>query len=590
VSDNPNTPTITVTVEQLFKLVQQHIRLWSQPDGLEKVYVQAIQLAQHISLAFNTHPGKITAQLHHHKPHYDFTTNLTLKAAIFATIQVSKQSWSDEVCDSVIAATLTTNVAILPLLNKQSKGTPLSDKNKAALVRGTLLSYKLLKQSDVPDPLWLRAISAAIPPQQNKTYATDLTGTIIRNAYRFAKPLCRQQAVQNTSVTQVFRQICLDNSHFGMRQMGNNASRWLHGLGEGALVMLQNNQLALIMHNLPQGGYVVFLFPAQTVTAKGRFVVIANKHIASSQPCFECQEPRLYSLIWDAPLERFAAEKEIDISEQPIVKTDIFTPPKMLSGLIDSLFETPNLNKISETIKRSEQLTQLLITTASQVANKDIEITDPKHALAMLGLNRIGPLLILGALMDVVVEHQFPGFSQVHNRQQCFIQALKYYTQLTDLNSPEELSMYAVFWIAPLYVTKELQASACELNQQKSIDPLDAFSIENLFGAKITESHKLDVIKLAKNWNLPPLCLELFRQINKPDTTIKPAKKVINALALIRLTAFHTHTIFNQVDVNSAFLQQKLMQHLEATGIKLPQFLAHQEKFLSVYSPYTPLI
>ncbi|MCJ8273635.1 MAG: hypothetical protein MJK04_30080, partial [Psychrosphaera sp.] len=81
-----------------------------------------------------------------------------------------------------------------------------------------------------------------------------------------------------------------------------------------------------------------------------------------------------------------------------------------------------------------------------------------------------------------------------------------------------------------------------------------------------------------------------FKQINYANTSSKPAKWVAHGLAVLRLAALHCHTIFNQVDVNSPFLQQKLVQNLDVLRISLPEYLAHQDKFLLEYSPYTPLV
>jgi hypothetical protein len=564
--------------------------LWSRADGCRKVYSQASSLAQRIDQSYCDHPGKWLAQLQSYKPHYDYLTNLTLKAAIFTAMQVTELGWCESARTSVIAATLTANIAVLKLVTKQADGVVMSDPSKAALAKSAVLSYKMLKQHQVLDPLWLNAISNSIPSSQSKAYPVDLHGSIVYNAYRFARPLCRQNSIKQLSVLQVLRQMYLESNHFANAILTDNAGRWCYRLNHGALVMLQNNRLAIIMHHMDGGGYLAFLFPAQTITPKGRFVLIASKHIANSQPCYLCEEPRLYSQLWETPLQRYTVEKEFEMTGIDIPQGDLFVPPTMLDELMGHLFDQPDLNKVSQLINSSTQLTQLLKETASQAASKDIKITDTKHALAMLGLNRIGPLLTQGALADIVTGYRFPGYCQVQSRQQCFIQALIYYGQFNDLIAVEELTMYASFWIAPLYISTTLQTSACRLHKQKTIAVEDAFALEKLFDQDLTETHQKQVLDIARAWQLPKLCLELFRQLNKADSTIKPAKRVAHGLAAIRLATLHCQTVFNQVDVNSPFLQQKLIQNLDVLRISLPEYLAHQDKFLLEYSPYTPLV
>ncbi|MFT4927204.1 MAG: hypothetical protein ACI8WB_003310, partial [Phenylobacterium sp.] len=361
------------------------------------------------------------------------------------------------------------------------------------------------------------------------------------------------------------------------------------------LVMLKNKQLALVMHLMSDNTQLVFLFPEQKLSIKGRFVVIGHKHIAYLLPCYVCEEPKLYSFLWQSPLHKMAQEKEINLlpsnqppnQEQP--DSDIFTPPPNLADLLTDLFAQPSLGKIAEQISQSEALSQLLTKTASEVASDSIQITDTKHAIAMLGLNRLGPLLTQGALLSIMLNHHFPGDALVANRQHCFIQAVKYYAQFSDLMMVEEITLCALFWFAPLIVSKEIQVSACRLYRQKTMATEDIFDITSLFGLQLTDSHKQQVMTLAKSWQLPKVSLEIFRQLNKPDSSIRPAKKVEQALAVIRLATLHSHSIFNQLDIQSAHVQKLLQQNLTILDIALNQYAGHQQSFLLGYAPYTPL-
>ncbi len=583
-----------LTIEQLFKRVTQILTSWQSAEGLNKIYPEAIALAQKIESAFALHPGKFIAQLHQTKPHYDYLTNFTVKALITTALIVSQRQWSLFPRISLIAATLTSNIASLALLNKQASGQPLSDSEKSQLNKGTALSYKLLTQRKVLDPLWLHSISASLPSRYNPKHPVGDHAGIVRFANQLAKQLTTTD--KNQTIACALKNLYLSAST-SSQQIADDTANSLAGKGisEGTLVMLKNEQLAMVMHSLASDSHLVFLFPAQEPTIKGRFVVIGNQHIANLQPCYRCEDPRLYSLLWEAPLKKYCIEKQLDLTLQPDTQTaadadkDIFTPTNNTAELVADLFDQPDLNKIAEQISQSQSLGELLTKTASQAANKDVQITDTKHAIAMLGLNRLGPLLTQGALMGIVVKNQFPGYHLVNNRQQCLTQAVKYYAQFCDLISVEELALYTTFWLAPLYLSRELQASGCRLYRQKTIAVEDAFSISRLFGQKLSDHHKQQVTTLAKNWQLPKVSSELFRQINNPETTISSAKKVEQGLAVIRLATLHSHTIFNQLDVDSPFLQQELLKSLATLDLSLTQYLSHQDKFLAVYSPFTPL-
>ena len=585
-----NHSDLHLTVEQWFKLVRQHLRLWSHPDKLGKVYPQTMKLAQLLSHSVSTQPGKWVAQFHQHKPHYDQLTNLTVQAAVFAALQVCQARWPQSARHSIIAAALTANIAVLRHMDKQVKGNQLTDKEKAVLAKGGIYSYQLLKKNQVLDVLWLNTLSAALPISLAKSRSVGMHGVIVNCAWRFARALNRANVPGKVHISQVLKQLLLDSPTQANCEVVQQAAYWLRPLGTGSLVMLANGQAAQVMQPMPEARFLVFVFAGEELTPKGRFVVVAEKHLATSKPCYVCDESRLYSQLWEAPLQRIAADKSIALPTIEYQASGIFEPPKTLCELTNTLFEQPDLNKICEQIADSPQLTRLLTETATQLAGKDVKIKDARHALAMLGLNRVGPLLIQGALTEMVMDTAFPCDFLARNRLECLLQAVKFYARYTDLISAEELTLYTTFWLAPLFMSKPMHHGACQLQRFKAVKVDDAFAMAPLFGLALTDEHKQQVLELAKSWQLPQLSIELFRQINKPETTIKPAKRIVHALAVIRMATLHTHTIFHQVDIRSPFLQQHLSRNLEVLGLTLKHFLGLPDKFLLQHQPATPLI
>jgi hypothetical protein len=628
-SNAVNETNKAASVDQLYSLLQKQLNSWSSiNDGTKTstdgIYPQAIRLAQQFDNAYKQHPGKLIAQLHNHKPHYASVTNLTAKAVIFTTLLVAQQQWSRLPRISLIAATLTSNIATLSLLAKQTAKQGLTSNEKSRLARSTALSYRLLFENKVPDPLWLHSLSSALPTGQAKKYPLGLNGAIVRTANRFASLLMPTAGEPNQTPSDALKALYLNDSRLSMQLIITQAAQRLSTLCQGSLLMLANQQLALVMHSVNTNSHLVFLFAGSQLSLKGRFTLITNRHIDQLLPGYDCEEAKLYSLLWEGPLKKYAAQKQLDLNqptqpysepqekdeltddttdEQPAERTDsaaqapdnsdIFTPPAYLAQLVADLFAQPNLGKISEQIEHSETLSLWLAKTASQCVTKNNTagvFKDTKHAIAMLGLNRLGPLLIQGSLMSAVVKQQFPGYQLVSNRQTCLIQALNYYGQFSDLVSKEEITLYATFWLAPLYLTQELQLSACRLYRQKSLDLEAMFSLVSLFGVKLTDTHKEQTLALARSWQLPQLSLEVIRQLNSPQSTTRVAKKVEQVLAVVRLATFHTHTIFNQLDISSAYLQDNLRKQLTTLDMAMGQYLEHQDLFLINHSPYTPLI
>lgn len=581
-------PTINITVEQLFKLVQQNIRLWARPGALDKIYAQATELAQYIDHCYRQTPDKVIAQLHLHKPHFDFLTNLTCKAAIFTAIEVVELKWHKNARISIIAATLTTNVAVLPHLLKQNRGEALTDKQKVAVSKSAQLSYQKLKQANVLDNLWLHAVLTSSTDKASKHFAVGIHGTLVRSAYRFAKPLCRIQSVDNVSVGQILRQVFIDDCYHLSATIAANAAIYIHNLGSGALVMLSNNQAAILMHQHGPDNYLAFVFSDSKIVPKGRFVQIKYSHISKSLPLYQCDQPKLYSQLWEGPLKRFAEDRGITFDPIDMIDVDIYTPPKMLGTILSQLFDNPSMSKLSKAVAQSQELIQLVSAAASQASAQKLQINDTKHALAMLGLNRIGPILTRGSLRDLLRHVHYPGIQWMHNRQDSFIQAIMFYGAHNDLVLSEELAMYGAFYMAPLFFDSAVQTKSYQLYRQHVIEPKNAFALECLFGALPSSTHRENVLQLARHWQLPKIGLETLRLLSSPDNN-KSAKTVESAIAVLQIAAFHCHTVFNQVDVNNPLLQQILRDNLAVLRLSFDQFIAMQDEFLTHHSPYSPL-
>lgn len=585
------TPTaqLAVTVEQLFKLVQQNIRLWARPGALSRIYTQASELALRFDQCYNQSPDKLIAQLHLHKPHFDFLTNLTAKAAIFATIEVNELQWQRRSRRSVISAALTANIAILPHLLKQHRGESLSDKQKLTVAKSAQLSYQLLQKNQVLDPLWLHCVLTSSANKVTRHYPVGIYGAIVRNAYRFAKPLCRLQSVGQISVGQILRQVFLADSSMLTAQVVNQAAKRIHNLGSGALVMLNNDNAAMLMHHMPDGGYLAFMFSGQEVCAKGRFVLLKSKHIKASLPLYQCEQPKLYSQLWEAPLNRYVTEKQLELTRFEGTKVDIYTPPRMFQAILENLFEAPNLTKLSHAIDHTTALKALLTQSATQLAAQNIPVKDTKHALAMLGLNRIGPMLTQGVMNDMLQQMRFAGDSYLHCRLQCFVKAAAFYGKYNDLVQPEEQSMYALFYLAPLFFDDKVQTKAHQLYRQFEIDSAYAFCPQMLFNLSDIDNIDAQRRHLLEQWQLPKRALEVMRQLNKFNSEEKQARTVGSIVAVLHLAAFHTHTIYNHLDISNPLLQQRLRDSLAVIGLDINKLMAMQEDFLRHYNPQTPL-
>lgn len=628
------------TVEQLFKLLQQHLNLWSTAEGLTKIYPQAAALSNRLVLGYRQRPSKWIAQLHLHKPHYDYVTNITAKAVIFTCICVDELGYTTDNQTSIVGATLCANIAALNVLTRQANGHPLSDKHKAILARSHILSYKLLIKNRMLDSLWLQSLAGAIPQIYSKRYSRGHEGTIVALASLAGKLLANPKKANQITVSQVMRQLYLETKLPFAGDICQLALTRLHRYGDGVMVTLQNQQLGQIITLAPdaiikplaneqapvaneqtpstegqaqhapkyqtgdktgdqdferEDGYIVFVFNDYPNNFTGRLIILAKHHFKSIEPCLSCDNPKIYAQIWEAPLNRFIAEKGLSETHHQTPPTSIFTPPDELVDIVAQLFNQVSLTKIANQVKASKSLNQVVINTATAAAKAQVTIKDAKHAIALLGLNRIGPILYRGAMVELLSSTQFAGRHLVDNRLNCLLASIEHFNQFNDLVQIEPLLMYMQFYLAPWYLNHQVQQNALKLYQRQDVELPAIFSITGLLNIDTenkedTEQHHADIKQLLNQWQLPKFAQELMRNLNTPMEELKVARPIAYAIAVIKLSIYHCNHQFNHCQPSQTAAQKQLNHCLTTLRIKAKDFQAAQQQFYQHHQVFTPLI
>lgn len=621
-SHEPHNTERQFTVEQLFKLLQQHLNLWSKPDGLSKIYPQAAALSSRMVNAYQQQPNKWVAQLHLHKPHFDYVTNITAKAVIFTCICVDELHYTIDNQSSIVGAALCANIAAINVLTRQANGHPLTDKHKAILARSHLLSYKLLIKNKVLDSLWLQSLAGAIPQSYSKRYNRGYEGTIVALASLAGKMLANPKKANQITVSQVMRQLYLETKLPFASDVCQLALTQLHRYGDGVMVTLQNQQLAQLIKLAPdaivkeatdqqtipseqpsadferEDGYIAFVFNDYPNSFAGRLIILAKHHLKSFEPCLSCDNPKIYAQIWEAPLTRFMAEKGLTTPAK-VIPADIFTPPDELVDIVAQLFNQVSLNKIATQVKASKSLNGVVIDTATAAAKAEVTIKDAKHAIALLGLNRIGPILYRGAMVQRLSSIQFAGRNQVDNRFNCLLASIEHYNQFNDLVQLEPLLMYMQFYLAPWYLNHQVQQNALKLYQQHEVGAQALFSIAGLLNidsanTQNVEQYQKDIKRLLSQWQLPKFAQELIRNIQTPIEDLKVTKPIANAIAVIRLSIYHCNSLFNPSKLDhqkTTISAQKQLNHcFTLLRIKQQHFQSAQKQFYRHHQVFTPLI
>lgn len=624
---SPSKQSPPYSVEKLFQLLQKNLSLWSTPTGLQQVFPQATHFAQQLVAAYQDNPSKLTAQLHQDKSHYPPTTNLIAKASIFSCICSDELGHNHHNQASIVAATVTANIAALNPLTHKANGQTLTPKQRAIIQRSRLLSYKLLQKHQVIDELWLHCLKHSFASAHRDHYPLGCEGTLVTIAYQFSEAALNQASMGKMTILTIIRHIYLNSKLPFSDFVCELAVKRLHRCDEGSIVTLKNHNIAQLMLSVPSINqdphpsglnrtqqddqlnadsklhqplsspstktFIAYECIDYPNSYKGRLRLITESEIDSIQGPFHCNHPHFYSRIWETPLQDFLQQHNWKIPKKAIHVSQL-TPPDELISLVAMRFEHPDLNKLLSVVT-TPTVNRLLTKIATDMTKAKIPIKSAKHALAMLGLNQIGSILYRGLVAEQLAKVRFAGQKLVDNRLACLFASLKFFNnQFNDSLHTETLLMYVQFYLAPWQLNPKLQHTAIHLFQCHQINAHQAFNLGTLLGMpEITSQqhhqHQQACKQLFNQWNLPKFANDLVQQLHLSSINHQLPQPLAITLAVIKLSIYNCHCIFNSVSLDEALLNQQLQTYNQLLKLDNHAFQRIQQQFIADYSPMTPL-
>ncbi|WP_133468434.1 HDOD domain-containing protein [Paraglaciecola marina] len=237
--------------------------------------------------------------------------------------------------------------------------------------------------------------------------------------------------------------------------------------------------------------------------------------------------------------------------------------PASLLVLQDQLtYKDSNISVIEKALENDMIYSHQILKSAKANNRQKQKVHSIKHALAMLGLENSGQLLLQYSLMTRLNQQHFPLQQSFLNFSQLMANIANELAVLAKLESPEMVKSLVYFALSRLYTMPSFR-----LLTQWEIEHKTAFKLASLICQKGNQKLHEDAILLAKSWQQPSQsihCLQIWDV--KPSTTNQiQTNKIAHLLGLSLILARELYMLNKDSDDATTAYRKKACRILKIT-------------------------
>lgn len=240
------------------------------------------------------------------------------------------------------------------------------------------------------------------------------------------------------------------------------------------------------------------------------------------------------TLSYNSALETFALPSGVPntllndaLHEQELLRIDDdcnsmarLKPSATLNQLLSSLSSpAPDQEAISHQINQLPTLGDSLINKLTQLY-PNRQFNSSLHALQMLGFNQSRQLLSILALRQQLNHYQFPALALLESMVDTLLATATLVSEFTPNVTPNQLGMFVLLNIAPLYVDKRIHH--CPERITVDINQINPLQPAGLFGLTANIRHLKIMSSLAKFWETNAKTKQLLAHDSDLSTTQSP--------------------------------------------------------------------
>jgi len=272
-------------------------------------------------------------------------------------------------------------------------------------------------------------------------------------------------------------------------------------------------------------------------------------------------DPRMHSIL---------GEHEIMVQANICLSISRLKPSSTLTSLLQALNELhPEHDVIAPKIACLPSLGDDLIATLTRQYPSH-QFNNSFHALQMAGFVQSRPLLSLLALRRQLNYYQFPALGMLESKVDTLLSVIRHIGEFTREVLPNELAMFALLNMAPLYLDKRVhQTNIPEKVDLECVSPLQAAS---LFGLPANPKQFQIINTLARLWENNSQIKQLLQLENDLSKTKQRAAHEL--VQSYQLALILTHQMYHGLSLEHQGVNTQLTsicRRLKISGKQLKQ-------------------
>lgn len=603
---------IDVFYQRIHQLVQYCLK---QPKP-DKAIAVAQQLSDQLYASFCEEPAALIAQCHLYVPQYGYLSNVLFNRVIFTLAICQQLHWHPLSVRSLMCAAMLYQFPAWRFVKKQAADEILTSEESQFLQSSPKRAAALLRQLGCKDPLCIDALQ--MPAATSKVNQKPRQITAL--AHQFSRLITPSHATKAVHATYAIKQLAIKFPNAGYQALLSLASirfaplhfgsiiKVIHGSQEKqgpevkyALLLAPVNQVEpeqqselindihepiqatpswLSKYYPPANAWLAFIFNEYQTSGEGSYQVIHASAILQQLHPRICRDESVYNRLWQNAFEAARANyPKINTQlHKPNLK-EIFYPNPMLKQLLIELRqETPDVSKLSQMVEGSEYLKALLNKFATLQSKKQLEITDAKHALMMIGLERLGPLVVQSCVDEKLEEFQFPGRENLSALRDYFLDVVREVAQYNDLSHPEETTMIAHCFANPTWLQNHIPL--CAFHTERWFAPKTSQNyttssyialFQQLFNCNIDERYQQRIQQYLQHWFFPKYAKPAIQLLIDNKVHTDTTRKIQRAAACIKLAIHFAFCQLRGLTLADMNKHSEIASLLKQLGIKPAQ-------------------
>lgn len=400
-------------VEQLQSLYQYLDKLYSQPQALMasgKLQPACEQIAPKFCQLFLQQPGLLQAQLALSAATHSPLANLAMKQAVLILTMAQHGKWPLLLQEQLVSASIAACCGITPDMFRAEFTQP-------QLLQDPWLIAIRRYQQHLP-AVWLQLFASCCRiRQQAPIWQQDPLASVLVLTYQLSLPLVQPATAGKIGFETVFRQQWRQASLLNQQLLSllSQSGSELHQLGRFCSDSI--GVIAFITETTPElKGY---LFDLNLKSLHAEPTILAGSGLQLLAPRI-CRDPTWLQLL-----------------VRPSSGMSAATGPEPMSlALIQQLNPNWSISKQVSFLHNHPEFAHLLCEAASELSRQRIEITDLRHALALIGTEQLPALLRQSWLAQQIAQCAQPWqewFGQLAQVLQHALQLLSEQTKKLDL-------------------------------------------------------------------------------------------------------------------------------------------------------------